>query len=263
MADNNQQPPPTTTYLHHLLTPPSPEKPDTAGGPIRRSRGRPPGSKNKPKPPLIITREAPNSLRSHIFEITAGADIIETLYTFARRRGRGLSILSGTGVVSDVTLRQPMDGLKTPVTVHGRFEIINLSGTVLPAPAPENASGLSVFVSGGEGEVVGGVPAGPLVGLSSVVVVAVSFANAVFERLPVDDDDDDDGGGDGGQGDGQPTVSQCSEVTSGGGGGVNVFNTAAAAAVVAGKNDGDGGGGGEYHFSGDVMGWGSNSRRHY
>ncbi|KAF7828563.1 AT-hook motif nuclear-localized protein 23-like [Senna tora] len=37
----------------------------------RRPRGRPPGSKNKPKPPVIITRESANTLRAHILEVAS------------------------------------------------------------------------------------------------------------------------------------------------------------------------------------------------
>ncbi|KAK9047837.1 hypothetical protein SSX86_033201 [Deinandra increscens subsp. villosa] len=237
-------------YLHRLLDVPSPDQDDGTGGPIRRSRGRPPGSKNKPKPPVIVTRETPNSLRSHVLEISAGADIVDSLNIYARRRGRGVSVLSGTGVVGDVTLRQPADPSKNAVTLHGRFEILTISGTVLPPPAPPNAGGLSVFLGGGEGQVVGGIPVGPLIASSPVVLIAASFANAVFERLPVEESEEDGGG----SAQGKPTASQGSGVTSGGGGGVSAFNAAAA----GNNNDGS-----DYPFSGDVMGWGSNSRTRY
>ncbi|XP_076953098.1 AT-hook motif nuclear-localized protein 27-like [Bidens hawaiensis] len=238
----------TPTHLHHLLDVPSP---DRSGGPIRRSRGRPPGSKNKPKPPVIVKRDTPNSLRSHVLEISAGADIVESLSIYARQRGRGVSVLSGTGTVADVTLCQPTD-VKNVVTLHGRFEILSISGTVLPPPAPPNASGLSIFLAGGEGMVVGGIPVGPLIASTPVVLIAASFANAVFERLPVEDSEEE-----GGEGNAQvqPTASQGSGVTSGGGGGVSVFN----AAAVAGNNNN----GSDHPFSGDVIGWGSNSRTHY
>lgn len=239
-------------YLHHLLEEASPNEEEGSGGPSRRCRGRPPGSKNKPKPPVILTRESPNALRSHVLEVSAGADIVDSLSVFARRRGRGVSVLSGTGTVDDVTLRQPADPSGNAVTLHGRFEILTLSGTVLPPPAPPNAGGLSIFLAGGQGQVVGGIPVGPLMASSPVVLMAASFANAVFERLPVEEDLEEDGGSAAAQV--QPAASQCSEVTSGGGGGggsgVSMFNTAA-----AGNNNG----GSDYPYSGDVMGWGSNS----
>ncbi|GFP82280.1 putative DNA-binding protein escarola [Phtheirospermum japonicum] len=73
----------------------------------RRPRGRPAGSKNKPKPPIIITRDSANALRSHVMEIASGCDVQESISTFATRRQRGVCILSGNGAVTNVTLRQP------------------------------------------------------------------------------------------------------------------------------------------------------------
>ncbi|KAJ0085269.1 hypothetical protein Patl1_09330 [Pistacia atlantica] len=174
----------------------------------RRPRGRPAGSKNKPKPPIIVTRDSPNALRSHVLEVSAGADIMESMSNYARRRGRGVCVLSGSGTVSNVTLRQPAAPTGSVVTLHGRFEILSLSGTVLPPPAPPSAGGLSIFLSGGQGQVVGGSVVGPLLASGPVVLMAASFANAVFERLPLDEED--------GGVQVQPTASQSSGVTGGG-----------------------------------------------
>lgn len=101
----------------------------------RRPRGRPPGSKNKPKPPVIITRESANTLRAHILEIGNGCDVFECISTYARRRQRGICILSGSGTVTNVSIRQPA-AAGSVVTLHGRFEILSLSGSFLPPPAP-------------------------------------------------------------------------------------------------------------------------------
>ncbi|XP_043700838.1 AT-hook motif nuclear-localized protein 23-like [Telopea speciosissima] len=153
----------------------------------RRSRGRPPGSKNKPKPPIIITKESPNALRSHVLEINSGSDIAESLNTFARRRQRGVCILSGSGVVTNVTLRQPASP-GAVVTLHGRFEILSLSGAFLPAPSPAGATGLTVYLAGGQGQVVGGSVVGPLVASGPVMVIAATFTNATYERLPLEEE---------------------------------------------------------------------------
>lgn len=177
----------------------------------RRPRGRPPGSKNKPKPPIIVTRDSPNALRSHVLEVSSGADIVESVSVYARRRGKGVCVLSGNGTVSNVTLRQPAAPAGSVVTLHGRFEILSLSGTVLPPPAPPGAGGLSIFLSGGQGQVVGGSVVGPLVASGPVVLMAASFANAVFERLPLEEEEG------GGVQQVQPAASQTSGVTGGGG----------------------------------------------
>ncbi|KAK6920260.1 PPC domain [Dillenia turbinata] len=161
---------------------------DGGGEITRRPRGRPAGSKNKPKPPIIITRDSANALRSHVIEIANGCDISESISTFARRRQRGVCILSGTGTVTNVTLRQPASH-GAVVTLHGRFEILSLSGSSLPPPAPPAASGLTIYLAGGQGQVVGGSVVGPLIASGPVIVMAASFGNAAYERLPLDEEE--------------------------------------------------------------------------
>ncbi|CAN8318159.1 unnamed protein product [Cochlearia groenlandica] len=156
----------------------------------KRPRGRPAGSKNKPKPPIIVTHDSPNSLRAHAIEITSGCDICETLSDFARKKQRGLSILSANGCVTNVTLRQPASSGGV-VTLHGRFEILSLLGSILPPPAPPlGITGLTIYLAGPQGQVVGGGVVGGLIASGPVILMASSFVNAVFERLPMDDDDE-------------------------------------------------------------------------
>nr|QNJ44825.1 putative DNA binding protein [Magnolia sieboldii] len=163
----------------------------------RRPRGRPPGSKNKPKPPIFITRDSPNALRSHVMEVAGGADVAESIAQFARRRQRGVCVLSGSGSVANVTLRQPA-APSAVVALHGRFEILSLTGAFLPGPAPPGSTGLTVYLAGGQGQVVGGSVVGSLIAAGPVMVVAATFANATYERLPIEDDED--AGSSGGQG---------------------------------------------------------------
>uniref|UniRef100_A0A803P119 Uncharacterized protein n=1 Tax=Cannabis sativa TaxID=3483 RepID=A0A803P119_CANSA len=159
------------------------------GSSNRRPRGRPPGSKNKPKPPVVITKESPNALRSHVLEISSGSDIVESIATFAQRRHRGVSVLSGSGIVTNVTLRQPAapGGV---ITLQGRFEILSLSGAFLPSPSPPGATGLTVYLAGGQGQVVGGTVTGALVASGPVIVIGATFMNATFERLPLEQEEE-------------------------------------------------------------------------
>ncbi|KAE9456731.1 hypothetical protein C3L33_11366, partial [Rhododendron williamsianum] len=154
----------------------------------RRPRGRPAGSKNKPKQPIIITRDSPNALRAHAMEVGSGCDISESLLNFARRKQRGVCVLSAAGCVTNVTLRQPATAGAT-VTLHGRFEILSLLGSILPPPAPPGVTGLTVYLAGAQGQVVGGSVVGALVASGPVVIMAGSFMNATFDRLPLDEDD--------------------------------------------------------------------------
>lgn len=155
----------------------------------RRPRGRPPGSKNKPKPPVFVTRDSPNALRSHVMEVAGGTDVAESIARFARRRQRGVCVLSGSGSVANVTLRQPA-APGAVVALQGRFEILSLVGTFLPGPSPPGSTGLTVYLSGGQGQVVGGSVVGSLVAAGPVMVIATTFTNATYERLPLVEDDE-------------------------------------------------------------------------
>ncbi|MED6158118.1 AT-hook motif nuclear-localized protein 20 [Stylosanthes scabra] len=152
----------------------------------RRPRGRPPGSKNKPKPPVYVTRDSPNALHSHVIEITSGTDIAVAVAHFSRRRQRGVCVLSGSGAVLNAMLRQPA-APGAVLALQGPLEILSLAGSFLPGPAPPGATGLTVYLAGGQGQVVGGGVVGPLVAAGPVMVMAATFSNATYERLPIEE----------------------------------------------------------------------------
>lgn len=164
----------------------------------RRPRGRPPGSKNKPKPPIFVTRDSPNALKSHVMEIANGSDVAESLAWFARKRQRGVCVLNGSGMVTNVTLKQP-SAPGAIMALHGRFEILSLTGAFLPGPAPPGATGLTIYLAGGQGQVVGGSVVGSLVASGPVMVIAATFSNATYERLPLEEEEEEGGGGAQGQ----------------------------------------------------------------
>ncbi|KAH6764981.1 putative AT-hook DNA-binding family protein [Perilla frutescens var. hirtella] len=152
---------------------------------VRRPRGRPPGSKNKPKPPVIITRDsAEPAMSPYVLELPAGVDIIESTTRFCRKRNMGLCLLNGNGVVTNVTLNQPSTTPGTTVTFHGRFDILSISATILPPGAAAAANGpFALSLAGPQGQVVGGHVVGPLVSAGTIYLVAANFSNPSFHRL--------------------------------------------------------------------------------
>lgn len=160
----------------------------------RRPRGRPPGSKNKPKPPVVITKEAEPSaaMRPYVLEIPGGHDIVDSLARFSRRRKLGICVLAATGTVVNVTMRQP--GAETAVVFHGRFEILSISATYMPpvmaalSPAAVACAGMTISLAGPQGQVIGGTVAGPLLVAGVVMVVAAAFANPTVHRLPLEEE---------------------------------------------------------------------------
>ncbi|GAB4844374.1 hypothetical protein Ancab_037738 [Ancistrocladus abbreviatus] len=154
----------------------------------RRKPGRPRGSKNKPKPPIIVTRDiTPNTLTSHVIEVGDGGDIMEGVASFARIRQRGVCVLSGNGCVSNVTISQLVEPDASPdqacSTLQGRFGILSLSGTFLPPPFQPPTSSMTVYLAGREGQVVGGHVVGLLRASGPVIIMAASFGNVVYERV--------------------------------------------------------------------------------
>ncbi|KAH7442473.1 hypothetical protein KP509_03G090400 [Ceratopteris richardii] len=158
----------------------------------RKPRGRPPGSKNKPKPPVIITRISENAMMPHVWTIEGGQDVADCIAEFARKRKRGVCIISGSGTVMNVTLRQPAAPGQT-VTLCGRFDILSIAGAFFPsgygAGCDAVSGGVSISLAGVQGQVVGGGVVGALTAAGPVLVVASSFSNPLYERLPLPEDE--------------------------------------------------------------------------
>ncbi|KAK8953494.1 putative DNA-binding protein ESCAROLA [Platanthera guangdongensis] len=160
---------------------------------VRKPRGRPPGSKNKPKPPIVITRESESTMQPLVLELAHGSDVLDSVAAFARRRRVGVSILAGNGVVTSVSLRQPVIS-SAAFTISGRYDILSLSGTILPPPPGGGAAPLAarftISVAGARGEVIGGAVAGPVTAAGTVVLVAASFLAVEFLQLPEEAEDE-------------------------------------------------------------------------
>lgn len=160
----------------------------------KRPRGRPPGSKNRPRPPMVITKEAEPSaaMRPYVLEISSGHDVVEALTLFSRRRKLGICVLAATGAVANVTIRQP--GAEAAIVFHGRFDILSISATFMPpamaaiSPAASAVAGMTISLAGPQGQVIGGTVVGPLLAAGVVMVVAAAFANPTFHRLPVEEE---------------------------------------------------------------------------
>ncbi|GMJ15514.1 hypothetical protein HRI_005220600 [Hibiscus trionum] len=181
-------------HQQHLIAPSSSETP------ARKPRGRPPGSKNKPRPPLVITRDSGSVMKTVILAISAGCDIIDTVTSFARRNHVGVTIISATGSVSNVMLRNPVYQ-EPPLSLNGPFGLLSLSGSFIasvPAlsssrtPQSSLSCSFGVMLSGAEGQVFGGIVAGKLMAETDATVVVVTFVNPSFHRLPYEAVDNED-----------------------------------------------------------------------
>ncbi|KAE8684573.1 AT-hook motif nuclear-localized protein 17 [Hibiscus syriacus] len=197
---------------------------------VRRPRGRPPGSKNKLKPPVVITHEPQPAMSPYILEIPGGNDIVEAVSRFSRRKNIGICVLTGSGTVSNVSLRQPSSA--TPggtITFHGTFEILSLSATFpTQTTSCHVPSTIPISLAGPQGQIVGGFVAGPLVAASNVFLVAATFNNPSYHRLPGEEEEGRNTVSSGGAGGQSPPLSGGGGDNSHGGGadscGVSMYN---------------------------------------
>ena len=129
------------------------------------------------------TRESPNKLKCLAFEIPSGEDMITTLETFARRRQLGLFILSGNGMVRNVTLRNVAapTGL---VMYEGPLNILSISGAFPRTTGNQQATGITVSLKDeGAGAIVAGTVMGTLLAFGRVFFMAGTVAD-IHQELP-------------------------------------------------------------------------------
>ncbi|QHO11007.1 AT-hook motif nuclear-localized protein [Arachis hypogaea] len=151
-----------------------------SGTPLeKKRRGRPPGSGRKQQLASLgewMNSSAGMAFSPHVISVEPGEDIVAKLLSFAQQRPRAVCIMSGTGIVSSVTMRQPASNTVS-VTYEGRFQILCLSGSYLVADdggARSRTGGISVSLSSPEGHVIGGGVA-VLIAATPVQVVVCSF----------------------------------------------------------------------------------------
>ncbi|KAD4178371.1 hypothetical protein R6Q59_021959 [Mikania micrantha] len=172
---------PEGSHMALGLTPaPVVQSPDPTTPTPQKKRGRPRGSGRKQQLANVgewMHNSAGSAFTPHIIHVSVGEDVAEKILSFAQQRQRALCILSGSGSVSTLTLRQFTSSGGT-VTYEGRFEILCLSGCYLlpETGSPRNRTGgLSISVCNADGQVLGGAIGGKLIANTLVQVVVSSF----------------------------------------------------------------------------------------
>ncbi|XP_073283059.1 AT-hook motif nuclear-localized protein 10-like [Primulina huaijiensis] len=142
----------------------------------KKTRGRPPGSKNKKRRAEALGSTGIGFV-PHVINVMAGEDVSSKIMAFCQNVPRAVCILSCSGVISDITLHQAATSGGT-ATYQGRFDILSLSGSFLLSEISGQKSrigGLSITLSGSDGRVFGGCVAGLLIAASTVQVIVGSF----------------------------------------------------------------------------------------
>ncbi|KAJ0236364.1 AT-hook motif nuclear-localized protein 6 [Hirschfeldia incana] len=113
---------------------------------------------------------------THQLTVNAGEDVTMKVMPYSQG-SRAICILSATGTISNVTLRQPTTSGGT-LTYEGRFEILSLSGSFIPTEnggTKGRSGGMSISLAGPNGNIFGGGLAGMLIAAGPVQVIMGSF----------------------------------------------------------------------------------------
>ncbi|KAF8112626.1 hypothetical protein N665_0063s0110 [Sinapis alba] len=129
-----------------------------------------------PPPPPGLSCYVGAHFTTHQFTVNAGEDVTMKVMPYSQG-SRAICILSATGSISNVTLRQPTTSGGT-LTYEGRFEILSLSGSFMPTDnggTKGRSGGMSISLAGPNGKIIGGGLAGMLIAAGPVQVVMGSF----------------------------------------------------------------------------------------
>lgn len=142
---------------------------------LKKARGRPPGSSKKQQ--IDNFGSTGFGFTPHIITVKTGEDVAYKIMSFSQNGPRAVCILSASGAISNVTLRQTATSGGT-ATYEGRFDILSLSGSFMLSEIGGQQSrtgGLSVSLAGSDGRIFGGCVAGVLTAASPVQVIVGSF----------------------------------------------------------------------------------------
>jgi len=184
--------PPGAPSSSMLIDLPQNPRDDMITASSKRSRGRPKGSKNKPKPPVVITVEPESFMKLIFIEISAGCDIVESIVKMAWRHQADISVMRGSGLVTDITIRNSTSH-SPALTIEGPIQMISLSGTYVNPNSDSVTSefitnpaysSFSIFLSGNEGKVYGGIVIGKIMASGNVMITATLQKKPKFYRVP-------------------------------------------------------------------------------
>ncbi|KEH29956.1 AT hook motif DNA-binding family protein [Medicago truncatula] len=160
----------------------------------KKPKGRPIGSKNKAKAPIIVKENTDNLMELIVIEIPKGNDVVETLINLSLYRQAGITVLSASGLVSNVTFLHPI--LRTPnFPTKGTYKMTSLFGTYMNATygrvppqliAEPACSSFSIYVKANYGNYVfGGIVGGKVKAAGAVFITATLLKNPEFHRVAV------------------------------------------------------------------------------
>lgn len=131
-----------------------------------------------------------------VLEIPIGNDVVEAIIDFARRHEASINVMTGSGLVSDITLLEPDSRVPT-FQLNGPFNVLCLAGVYLnpncfnvPSQLIKDplCTAFTLQLSGSRGQVFGGVIGGKINAASDIQISATLFKRSRFVRMITNDE---------------------------------------------------------------------------
>ncbi|XP_022642988.1 AT-hook motif nuclear-localized protein 7-like [Vigna radiata var. radiata] len=155
----------------------------------KRGRGRPRGSGKLQVIASIggfMAETAGRSFIPHVLTVQIGENLVETIMSFFEKGPLSVCILSATGAISNVTIREHA-GSNHITRFEGTFEILSLSGActfVGGINGPVRTSGyLSISMAKSDGNVLGGILESALVAACPIQLIMATFKQNMSSQL--------------------------------------------------------------------------------
>ncbi|KEH29901.1 AT-hook DNA-binding family protein, putative [Medicago truncatula] len=131
-----------------------------------------------------VGETARGSMSPHVLIVKPGEDVVGKIFAFYQKGpSSAVCILSATGTISSVTIRQPSasDGF---LTYEGHFEILSLSGSCTFTTGAQRKIGmLSVSLAKPNGEVFGGGVENTLIAATPTQLILATFKQTISNQI--------------------------------------------------------------------------------
>ncbi|XP_057452912.1 AT-hook motif nuclear-localized protein 9-like [Lotus japonicus] len=175
--------------LYRAITPPPGfvVQPFEGGNGIKRGRGRPRGSGRLQILASIgglVAETTGTGFTPRVVTVNAGEDMVSKITSCYQRGPMSVCIVSATGLVSSVTIREP--GSTNTSSYEGRFEIVSLTGSYAFSTGAEGAHTksllLSVSLAKRNGQLFGGNIESSLIAAGPIQLILATFKQKITNQ---------------------------------------------------------------------------------
>ncbi|XP_054788973.1 AT-hook motif nuclear-localized protein 28-like [Prosopis cineraria] len=158
----------------------------------KKPKGRPKGSKNKPKASRPLVPGDDVMMTPYVLEVPHGNDVVQAISRFSFRQNTGLCVLTASGTVVNASLCLSSAASTPDIACPGHHAILSMSAAFGPRQCPTSgyaAKPLTVSLAAPNGHVIGGLVFGGLVSVGPVYVIATSFNSPSYHKLSSEDEE--------------------------------------------------------------------------